>query len=798
MTPIRLIPTLLLAWGLALPTLADDPLLAADRLERGFVGAAVCGECHQAELALWSGSHHDLAMKQATPETVLGDFGDAEITAHGVTSRFFVRNGVYYVHTDGPDGELADFPISYTFGWYPLQQYLIALPGGRLQSLGLAWDSRPAEQGGQRWFHLYPGGEMDHTNPLHWTGREQTWNYQCADCHSTDLRKGYDPRRDTYETRYAEINVACEACHGPGRAHVEWARAAAAGKGTDPNDAARGLTVDLGDRDGGIWGIDPETGKPVRSVPRADHGQLDVCGPCHSRRGRHWDEPVIGEPLHQGFRLALLEPDLYFPDGQIDDEVYVLGSFLQSRMHHAGVVCSDCHEPHGLGLRAPGNAVCARCHLADRYDSPEHHHHPAGARGSACVDCHMPQRYYMVVDERADHSMRIPRPDLAERLGTPDACSGCHADEGPAWAARQVADWFPNSAHRAPHFGEALAAADAGAPDAAALLLALAADPEAPAIARASALSRLRDRPLPESLMTVSRLLKDPDARVRAEAVRFLELADLRTRVDLGWPLLSDSSRTVRLEAARVLAPLMRQGMGDALRERLADALGEYAQAQAVNADRPEAHLNLALVAAEAGDPEVAEQAYRAALGLDARFIPARANLADLYRALGRESDAEAELRAGLALDADNADLHHALGLALVRSGRGDAALDALKRAADLAPENTRYAYVLGVALDGQGRTQDALAVLEAALARAPGSPQLIAALAQYSLGLGRREDAVRWTARLAESAPGDPLVAELEARLDATPDAQSEGRARDQGAAPDRAAPAEPATAPR
>ncbi len=463
------------------PEAGPDPRLDPERGERGYVGAALCGECHPKELEAWKGSYHDLAMKEATPETVLGDFADAEVEAHGVRSRFFRRDGGFFVHTDGPEGVLRDYPIRYTFGWYPLQQYLIEFPGGRLQSLGLAWDSRPQEQGGQRWFHLYPDEPMDHRNPLHWTAADQTWNYQCADCHSTDLRKRYDPERNAYDTRYAEINVACEACHGPGVRHVEWARAYAAGQaepgkgraqgsqeGAARDAASRGLLVDLKDRDGGIWQIDPQTGQPKRSVPRPLQGsaqvQTQTCAQCHSRRGRIWNELTPGEPLHQGFRLALLEPSLYFPDGQIKDEVYVFGSFIQSRMYHQGVVCGDCHDPHSLKLHAEGNAVCARCHVANRYDSTEHHRHQPGSAGATCVACHMAQRTYMVVDERADHSMRVPRPDLTLKIGTPNACNGCHQDKDAAWAAAAVEGWYPDAAHRGAHFGEALHAADTQAP----------------------------------------------------------------------------------------------------------------------------------------------------------------------------------------------------------------------------------------------------------------------------------------------------------------------------------------------
>lgn len=738
---------------------------SASAADSGYVGAAACGACHPKELALWKGSHHDQAMTEPSAETVLGDFNHATVEAHGVTSRFFRKDGAFMVRTDGPDGKLQDYPIRYTFGWYPLQQYLIEFPGGRLQALGLAWDARPKESGGQRWFHLYPNERMDPTNPLHWTAPDQTWNYQCADCHSTGVKKGYDPERRVYETRFAEIDVACESCHGPGVRHADWARAAKAAqaKGETPSaDPSRGLPVDLRDRDGAQWHADPATGKPVRRVPRTSHAQTELCARCHSRRGRIWDDLAPDAALSQGFRLALLEPELYFPDGQIKDEVFEHGSFLQSRMYRQGVVCSDCHDPHSLKPQAPGNALCLRCHPADRYDAPAHHHHTPGGAGTACVACHMPQRTYMVVHARSDHGIRIPRPDLSERLGTPNACNACHRDKDAAWAAAAVAGWFPDPKNRGPQIGEVFHADDTGDPDAPARLLALAGDPAQPAIVRASALERLHRRPSPELLLTVRRLLADTDPLVRAQAVRLLDLADLQTRVELAWPLLADPVRLVRLESARVLAPIMTQGIGGQLQEQLTAGLAEVVAAESVNADRPESNLNIGLLAASAGEPEVAEGAYRQALELDPRFVPAYVNLADLYREQGRDAEAAVELRAGLAAAPESADLHHALGLAQVRAKRLDEALAELKRATELAPEDARYAYVYGVALDGAGKTADATAVLEGAARRDPGNRDILVALVRYNVRLGRQEAARDWLARLESAAPGAAGLAEL------------------------------------
>ena len=191
-------------------------------------------------------------MDLADDQTVLGDFDGASFTHFGVTSTFFRRDGQFFVRTDGPDGQLHDYEIAYTFGVTPLQQYLIAFPGSRYQALGIAWDTRPVEIGGQRWFHLYPDEPLDHDDRLHWTGPNQTWNYMCAECHSTDLRKNYDSSADRYETTWSEIDVSCEACHGPGSRHVTWAAVR-----PDPDASAygetKGLSPGLIDWGAGSW-----------------------------------------------------------------------------------------------------------------------------------------------------------------------------------------------------------------------------------------------------------------------------------------------------------------------------------------------------------------------------------------------------------------------------------------------------------------------------------------------------------------------------------------------------------------
>ena len=330
-----------------------------------YVGAARCASCHAHEYATWRNSQHQLAMQYATPQTVLGSFDRTTYQYAGTTSSFYQRAGQYFVSTDGPDGRLHDYRIQYTFGVTPLQQYLIAMPGGRLQALSIAWDTRPREQGGQRWFHLYPGQAIKAGDRLHWTGIDQNWNYQCADCHSTHLLKNFDVATNAFRTTWSDINVACEACHGPGSAHLDWATK----KGDWQHVPDKGLSAKLDERRNVTWTRSSGEATAVRSVLRAGQREIDTCAHCHARRGQLSDDYSPGHPLVDSYRPALLQDGLYWPDGQMRGEVYNYASFLQSKMYAHGVTCGDCHEPHSLQLRAPGNLVCAQCHDPSRFDS---------------------------------------------------------------------------------------------------------------------------------------------------------------------------------------------------------------------------------------------------------------------------------------------------------------------------------------------------------------------------------------------------------------------------------------------
>ncbi|MCB9896739.1 MAG: tetratricopeptide repeat protein [Planctomycetes bacterium] len=734
----------------------------------GYVGRAACAGCHADETARWLGSDHDLAMQEVDGQSVLGDFDDATLTHFGVTSTFFRRDGRPMVRTDGPDGEPAEYEIAYAFGFEPLQQYLIRFPGGRLQTLGLCWDSRPAELGGQRWFPLHPDEPVPHDDPLHWTGRLATWNAMCAECHSTNLRRNYRADDRSYRTTYSEIDVACEACHGPGAEHVEWARAAAAAAetGTDAEPdthmavSLHGLRSDPSD---GGWVFDD--GRPtVRwDGPPRPREEITTCSPCHARRAGLRDEPDAGRALLDGYRPALLTEPLYHVDGQILDEVYVYGSFVQSRMFAAGVTCSDCHDPHGLDPYVDGNGLCLRCHAAEHFDAPTHHHHEQGGEAARCVACHMPTTTYMVVDARRDHSLRVPRPDLSVALGTPNACNGCHADRPAAWAAEAVVRWYGEQATQRPTPARALAAGRAQSPGAESTLVALVDDAATPGIVRATALSLLAELLTPDGLPAVVDALRDDDALVRLAAVDATDVLPLEMRAGLLAPSLADPLLAVRIQAAFELAGL--SGRQDV--PGLAQALDEYLAAQRCQADWPEAQLNLGLVHAATGELDLAVAADREALALEPRFVPASVNLADVLRAQGRDDQGREVLERALALSPDDPMLHHTLGLLLVRVEGAEAALPELARACELDPDRARFAYVYAVALHGLGRLEHGLGVVLEALDRHPADTDLLYLLATLQRDLGDADAALATARRLLALDPrsreASGLVAELE-----------------------------------
>jgi predicted CXXCH cytochrome family protein len=604
--------------------------LAAQSLD--YVGSEQCSDCHQDQSALWQGSHHALAWTMPGPQTVLGDFDNAEFAHDGTLTRFRTEDGKYYVTVTEKGGTTTDYPVHSVAGVEPLQQYLLETEPGRQQSFDVAWDTEA-----QRWYHLYPDQDLPPGDGLHWGGPYKTWNARCAECHATGYRRNFGLQTGTYASTQAEIGVGCEACHGPASAHVTWAKDGQVPVGSSSEVGETGFTIELA-----LDGTTNDSGPDV---------QIEQCANCHSRReSLMGGNPIPGTPFHDAYTLATLRPGLYHPDGQIQDEVYVFGSFLQSKMYARGVGCTNCHDPHTAKLKAEGNAVCTQCHSPAgnasfptlrqvNYDSPDHTFHPPDSDGAQCKSCHMIQRTYMGVDGRRDHSFRIPRPDLGSETGGPDACTDCHSDKTQDWAADQIKRWFPDSDQRGAHYGQVIAHGRDDPIRAAGSLLELALDETQPGIVRATALNLLDGQSNPELATVTAPLLAHSDPLIRANAAALQRGAAPELRLDRLAPLLIDPMRSVRIAAARQLLDVTPELLLRSQRAALGVAIKDWQRSLTNKLDFPEAHLVMGGMALTMRNFPAALRAFGEVVRLDPQRAEAWVMLVRLTSALeGREA----------------------------------------------------------------------------------------------------------------------------------------------------------------
>ncbi len=726
-----------------------------------------CADCHPGPLRLWSGSDHDLALQSAGKSTVYGDFDEVNFEHLGRATEFFRRREEHWVRTEGAQGTLGEFRVAYSEGVRPLQQYLVQGAAGRLQVLPFGWDTRPAQAGGGRWFALDPHGKIPPGDPLHWTGPMFAWNTMCAECHSTELDKRYDADTDTFHTTWKHLDVTCEACHGRGDDHLAWA---ANQGGAKPADSypGRGLAPGL-HQTARRWQLLPGQRLASPTGPSASDAVLGMCARCHARRTGIRAAASVPGPLLRDYVPSLLVDPLYFPDGQVRDEVYEWGSFLQSKMHAAGVTCADCHDPHSLEVQGDDAApVCLRCHEREYYGSPQHHFHKSDGPGASCVGCHMPERVYMIVDGRRDHSLRVPRPDLTVKLGTPNACAGCHRDRTARWADAAVQGWYPDGRWREPHFGEAFAKADAGDPSAVSGLISVIERP-GPAIVRGSAVQRLQaflgsdGRALP----VVARAALDPDPLVRLGAAIGLSGLGPESIARGGAALdglCRDPIAAVAVEAGRSAATI--RGLWPSeQRTRFDSAIERTLAAEKVHGELPRGQYNEAGLLSALERWPLAEAAYRLALAGDPTLVPAMLDLADLLRATDRDSEAESWLRRATTYNTEQSDARIALGLWLVRNGRKRDAMLVFAQAVGGKPVDARAAYIYGIALEESGDATSALRVWEQGLTAHPFDRDLPLALIETYRKQGRAAQAEATLKRLRARYPHDTGLASPDAQ---------------------------------
>lgn len=773
---------------------ADYWIAVPETTKANFVGTQSCISCHQSQHEDWIGSHHDLAMDRATPDKVIGDFNDAKLEHYGITSTMFMRDGKYFINTEGPDGALADFEIKYVLGVDPLQQYMVEFDRspdlkddevGRLQVLRVSWDTKK-----KKWFHLDPPDVAANLPPgdqLHWTGTAQRWNSMCADCHSTNLQKNFDVKTASYRTTWSDINVGCEACHGPGSVHIELASA----------------TSLFWDRKRG-YGLSQL--KSTSNIP-----EVEACAPCHSRRRTLASDYTAGCNYNDFFASEVLAETMYHADGQIEDEVYEYGSFVQSKMFHKGIRCSDCHLPHSGKLKHEGNKLCTSCHQhpAGKYDAFSHHHHPEGSAGASCVNCHMPETTYMAVDPRRDHSIRVPRPDLSLELGTPNACVSCHVSDPKVaasklakskdsyavllaksrdgeseiaaeltrlndWSEKQLRKWYGPDRKQPEHYATVFGAARNLSPDAPKLLSELVMKNELPTIVRATATMELGNfvSQGSETITPLRKMLTDDRAEVRAAAIVALQQAPTEVQLGAITPMLKDSSRLVRTEAARILSTFSPQNFSGSERKLLATAMEEYRTAILTNSDSGGAHIMIGVLEENLGNEPAAIAAYETAIRLEPGSRGARANLASLLeqQAQGYAQELQNYLQQGGKPTAETTMMETKLreNLARARELRSTEH-DLLERDAQLVPTVAVVQSRLGLSQHLEGWKKEAGNSLLTAHLLEPRAFDYGYYLAVFYRDSGRYREAIEMTDKVLQAWPDNPTLMQLRQELEAS-----------------------------
>ncbi len=713
------------------------------------VGSEACVTCHAQEGERWRTSDHANALFTSKANPVHPNVHDVAVPQLATGARFLEDDRG--IRIDVPNGATHDqFEVAYAIGLRPLQQLIVQMPQGHLQTLTIAWNVDKKD-----WYSLYPT-TLAAGDPLHFSQPAQNFSSMCGDCHTTGFDKNFDLPKNSYDTRWKEIGVGCEQCHGPGSQHIAWRKS--------------------GDRT-----IDPSKGLALRGKDLNGEDLLDSCAQCHSQRRPLTREYKVGEPFLEHYQPLLLDEGQYFADGQIQGEVYEYGSFSQSKMFAHGVKCVDCHNAHSGKVARDGNGLCVQCHSENPparfpslvkkvYDSTEHHKHTAGSRGATCVSCHMRDRTYMGIDPRRDHSFRIPRPSASVALGTPNACDGCHADRGVAWAAKQVERLWGAHADRydfAHVFARARKLDRAAASD----LVHILDDRTQPAIVRATAMKLYGGLNLENPFDAIEGASRDPHALVRFAAVGALPPLmrgpNAQRHIRILAKLVGDSSRVVRAEAGRVAA-----GVPDAMwaasdRAALAKARAEFVERERANEERPDAHVTLGIDAEQTGDPSRAKAEYEQALRLSPSFAPAHVNLATMLAQGKKVDEAETHLRAAIASEPDSGPPRYALALILVETKRRALAIPELRRAAELMPGQARPLYTLGLVLDQEGDAKGALEALTHAHALAIGDADILYALAFFHSSHKHIPEAKKWLERLKAAHPNDRRIKALSEQLD-------------------------------
>ena len=652
-----------------------------------FVGSKTCIACHKEQFKAWQGSHHDLAMQIANDSTVLGNFDNVKIKIDGVAYFFFKKNEDFIVRITEIDATVNEYKIAYTFGVTPLQQYLVDFDKGKKQVLRITWDVIK-----KKWYHQYKGDTIEPHDWLHWTRGAQNWNTMCAECHSTNLKKNYFIEKDSFNTTYSEINVACESCHGQAKQHVNWA----------------------------TKGLDGENTYILKGLSQNE--QLNLCASCHARRVKLTPNFESGTPFENQYMVQNLSTSFYHGDGQIEEEDYVYGSFLQSKMYAEGVKCTDCHNPHTLKLKFKGNMLCTQCHVSTDYDTKTHYFHQDNTEASLCINCHMTGKNYMGNDFRRDHSFRIPRPDQSQKYGTPNACIGCHKDKSNKWASDAINNWYGSK--RKAHFSDALLlSSQSNLSTTQRLQLdTFINNLNYPEIARATVIENLNynNQSQYKTLLTA---LNDSSAIVRYNALLKFRTLPPQDKVTIALRHVNDSIKLVRIGAAQLVIGLDENTLNVTDKLYLTTARAELETMLFSNADFSTGRMQLGDYYLQQNDNNSAIKHYKMALLKDNLLTPVYSNLATAYSLIKDYNNANKTLDHWIKLEPNLSRPHYLKALLSFETNNNEVAVAELQMAIKLNPNDTRSMYNLATYyLQNKKELLEATNLIKSALSLEPNN----------------------------------------------------------------------------
>ena len=690
--------------------------------QAAFVGNQTCVGCHSKEFKDWEHSHHAKAMMEVNDSSVLGDFNNVQLVRNGLTHKMFKKKDSFYVITDGPNGTMEEFEIKYTFGYHPIQQYLVELDQGRLQVLSLTWDVVKKE-----WYYMsdevYKNLSIDHGNWLHWTNQAYNWNSMCAECHTTNLKKNYNPTTDSYQTTWSQLSVNCEACHGPAEYHLKW---------------SANKEMDIAN-----YGF-------VKSLKKSDNkAQLESCARCHSRRSIFDDYNYKWEQLHEQMAIGTIGAPNYHPDGQIKEEDFEVGSYMQSKMHEKGVKCSNCHNVHSGKVKFQDNRLCTQCHLPNQYDTEKHHHHQKNQSGSLCIDCHMPGNYFMGRHFRRDHSLRIPRPDISKVTNAPNACNQCHKDKTTDWAIEKTTAWY--GLKNKDHFGFTFHKASQGDFSALEELYTIINDEKKPMIVRQTAMDVLRTNYPEQSQSILNPFLSNKATELRYQSV-FNSRVD-ETNASQILNLLNDPIKGIRTTAAIKIAEDKRF-LTATYQSDYNKAIKEYVAILTYNSDFPDAKLNLGNYYYSQNNPQKAAEYYLKTIHQDKELTQAYYNLAYLYNETNKKSDAVAVLESYLQKNPKDTRAYYDVGLLVAEYGDYPTAIVYLEKAKNYTSPNDRVLLNLAKIYAFLGAKNKAESYFEELVQKYPDTQEYYVELFQFYIQNKNTEKAKQTAVKLLQRFP--------------------------------------------